>query len=241
MDRANAGDNARVNSFIPGDAWEGVDMVIVAGTPDWGRSNEYLYTEANDRKIPVVFIGIGAESDAHLQEHITQATGEALKRSPLVICRDKKALRHARDHNHQSILLPCPAMFAGWGYGVDNAKKIRGLGIITAGTESVHREAMNLQGDGDIIAHSQFDSTRMSRDGIPHRYHHEPRELCRIISEYRQIIAGKLHGAIPAYGMGASVELLPSVSGRVKRAWEAAKNMPVNMAYDLYMESINRL
>jgi len=239
--------NATANRMFDGIGLRGVDLIVIAGTPDWGKSNAELYRKAAELNIPIWFIGIGGVSDAHLAEHVVACPEavRALERAEVVIARDDLARLYAQRFASVDVrVLPCPAMLAGLRYGLLGGNK-RGEAIITSDARAVMHCAMNDYTSGacsaDLVCHSTFERDILANRGYKVFTHYDPSELLRFVARHKVVRSGRLHGAISALGCGCDVSILDGCDERIVRGFGVASeySCDIDGLKNEYMAIIN--
>lgn len=96
------------NSLKPGMDCSFVDMVILAGTPEWcnGRMLD-LYESILKFQLPVIVLGVGGDCEIY-QENFR----EVIAKAKLLTVRDRCTQNAVRAQGFEAELLPCPALLA---------------------------------------------------------------------------------------------------------------------------------
>jgi len=252
----SGGANARANTWVPGDPWH-FDALVVAGTPDWLRSNEPVYQQAQIHGTPVYLIGIGAESEAHLNDHQTPLVLDTIKAAKAVICRDELAMGFCNALSNNARVLPCPALFAARSMLIAQRAPMHDQVVIASDVERLFNQAIALaeKSNCPVVLHNAYERRMWAihHSNTVAMHSTDYRCLLQTIMKFKRIVSGRLHGAIAAAGGDdfRDISLLESVSGRVSRGWDTVakfgryawsrmKPLPLNELRDEYMEELAR-
>jgi len=168
--------------------WNLIDIVILAGTPEWlHHPLEPIYEGLVDHpEIPLWAIGIGY-TEPQFVLPLTDAEVKVLKReNTLIITRQQELSDRLEPILERKIpALPCPALFC---FEDFPEKKREKLYIVTT---------MNVVGD-DSICHSVEEI-----NGYKNFISSDPHDVLNYIGEYRIVKSQRLHGTIAAISSGA--------------------------------------
>ena len=217
--------NQSANRFLQGHTLENVDLVVIAGTPDWGRSNVPIFRGALMRGVPIWFVGIGGESAGHLNQHVigSQVTQDALAAADVVIARDELAQAYASKYASIDVsLLPCPAMLAGTRHRLLGGEKSGDLYLLSSDKEAIAEATKMMPPDATVACHTTNARAALEDLNISAYTHNDPREMLRFISRFENVVSAKLHGAVGALGCGCKASVLDACSERVHRGFKVA-------------------
>lgn len=215
--------NNRPNVFLPGDEYAGIDLILIAGTPDWGKSAESLYFDSVTKNIPLIALGLGAETAEHLESHVTDTVVLGLREALLVTTRDRIAHAYLNDLGIENTLTCCPAS---WAPGeLPYMSAMHPVAVVSSDVRAIMAEAIQKAQELNcpIICHNSYERDHLAARGIIPLYDEDPLRLLRIITSFRKLYSGRLHAALPALAMGIDVELLDSCSARVKEGFATAR------------------
>lgn len=204
-----------------GNSWhherlEGIDYVVICGTPSW-TSNEHrhLFEAVRRERVPIIFLGLGYDHDFAFNTLDKAVLRDAL----LVTCRDKGAasLIASQTDGDAPEVLPCPAALAapkrGWGEGVavvwqtaavQNQNISDRLSLAVLELAKTHGLP--------VICHYIHEFLCARRLGLEALYSHDWRDyITNIYPRFEAVISTRLHGAILATGLGLrAVNVNPS-------------------------------
>lgn len=216
-----------------GESLKGIDVIIIAGSPEWcGAPLARLFQATREAGKPVIFIGIGAGDYSIGFSELDQAV---LRSSPLIVCRDKYAAREMRKIGCNPHVLPCPALFAseigrtptevqriGMTIQCPNvANQKIGQPLFEQTIELYHR--LKRQYAVELIAHYKDEYLWALGEGLPIQYSFDARDYADIYAGYDAVVSSRVHGAILAAGIG-----IPSIcTNPCSRATAATESFPI--------------
>jgi hypothetical protein len=208
------------------------DLIVLAGSPDWGKSNDELYRLAPSA--PLVALGLGAASQEHLQEHVHQGVVDILKSAALVTTRDEMAHEFLNARGVTNTLLPCPAIFAAHHCGL--------LGdpqhdtIATIASRSDLEQWPQVLEHKPLICCTHLDFHAFVQAGAKPLYDAEPRRLLELYLAHAGAQTSKLHAALPMLGAKRQARIFDHADERVQRGWQTAQTLTVDETRARYLE-----
>ncbi len=212
-----AGGAKRTNAWIAG-SLRGINLVIVAGSPEWSGMNlAPLCRAANEQEVPIVYLGIGNCGWAAV---VTDDDRRSLARARLTTCRDQMAFDQLQAMGLTSSLLPCPAIFAAAHAPLDPAgptgfcfqlgrtrnQSVKSELMIKA--VAMIEDALDHGENVRVIAHYRDEYLFAVERGWPVRYSYDARDYAAFYAGCSHVVSTRLHGAILSYGMGIPTTLI---------------------------------
>lgn len=244
VDQGSSGrDNTQANILTRGDTLAGYDLIVIAGTPAWGRDNALLYRHAQEHRIPILMLGLGGHSIPTLNRAMCHDTRWALENALLVTVRDQVTSDYLKSLNIPHHHLPCPASLAPLYLYPDRPIPLPEPGtmaIVTSDVPEIQAEALALHAQltspertggtparspsPSLICHSSHERNKLVLAGHSPLYDHDPARLLQILLRYQTLHSGRLHAAIPvlAAGAGRQVHLLSKTCPRIQGGFATA-------------------
>ncbi len=196
-----------------------IDMVVLAGSPEWtGAPMQSLY-EAIDTKpsMPVLALGVGKGSEDMAWTELDQ---RVLKRvNTFIVTRSLETSEELLFKGIGAKPLVCPAFFSSNAYGAARAKSL--LQIVQApGTEWHEIDGRALEGMSQadtLVLHPKelkyFNSLQ------PNLYYAHSADRFRYhVAQYQMVLSTRLHGAIGALAQGIPSVVVTNGDYRIETA-----------------------
>lgn len=97
------------NSMKPWLSYENIDLIVMAGTPEWsGGRNRELFLRAIKNNIPVCFLGI----DGDYNKEQNEVVSSVLEKSKIILVRNQEVLNSFVNKGIGAQFFPCPSLLS---------------------------------------------------------------------------------------------------------------------------------
>ncbi len=202
------------NSLKPGMDCSFVDMVILAGTPEWcnGRMLD-LYESILKYQLPVIILGVGGDCEIYRENF-----REVIAKARLFTVRDRGTQDAVRAQGFAAELLPCPALLAVPPAREKQVEVVQNIGLIyqasaaasvpwNGGSDEAHEYlktlyARLLAAGGEIgltfeiVCHyiDELPLARAEFPGLPVHYAYDALDYVEIYRRFEVVVGPRVHG-----------------------------------------------